>query len=52
MTISFGISSFMVLLLGILGDKVGLDLTYKICAGLAFLSVPFIFMLPKEKNAS
>jgi len=48
MTISFGISSLMVLVIGILGDNFGLDLTFKICAGLALLSVPFIFMLPKK----
>jgi FSR family fosmidomycin resistance protein-like MFS transporter len=50
MTIGFGISSLMVLLIGILGDIYGLDITYKICAGLAFLSVPFVFMLPKKNN--
>ena len=47
MTINFGVSSFIVFLVGILGDKIGLDFTYKICAILAFFSVPFIFFLPK-----
>ena len=49
MTIGFGISSLMVLLIGILGDIYGLEITYKISAGLAFLSVPFVFMLPNKK---
>jgi len=51
MTISFSVSSLMVLFVGISGDKIGLELTFKICAVLAFLSIPFIFILPeKVKN--
>jgi len=52
MTISFTITSLMVLFVGISGDKIGLELTYKICAVLAFFSIPFIFILPgkTEKN--
>jgi len=49
MTINFGISSLMVLIVGILGDKIGLELTYQICAALAFISIPFIFILPGKK---
>jgi FSR family fosmidomycin resistance protein-like MFS transporter len=49
MSISFGISSLMVLVVGILGDKIGLQLTYQICAVLAFVSIPFVFILPKKK---
>ncbi len=48
MTVNFSISSLMVLVVGILGDNIGLELTYKISAVLAFLSVPFIFVLPKR----
>jgi len=40
MSISFGISSLMVLIVGILGDKIGLEMTYQICAALAFVSIP------------
>jgi len=47
MTIGFGISSLMVLLTGILGDWIGLESTFIICAGLAFLSIPFAFNLKK-----
>ncbi len=50
MSISFGISSLMVLIVGILGDKIGLQLTYQICAALAFVSIPFIFILPKKEH--
>ncbi|MEA1986526.1 MAG: MFS transporter [Candidatus Marinimicrobia bacterium] len=48
MTINFVMSSVMVLLVGFLGDKIGLNLTYKICALLAFGSIPFILFLPKR----
>lgn len=49
MTLNFSISSIMVLFVGISGDHLGLDLTFKISAGLALLSVPFIFIMPKGK---
>jgi len=47
MTIGFGISSLMVLLTGISGDMIGLESTFKICAVLAFLSIPFALNLKK-----
>jgi FSR family fosmidomycin resistance protein-like MFS transporter len=50
MSINFIISSVMVFIVGVLGDKIGLEVTFKICALLAFLSVPFIFILPKRKK--
>ena len=50
MSINFIISSVMVFIVGVIGDKIGLEVTFKICALLAFLSVPFIFILPKRKN--
>jgi FSR family fosmidomycin resistance protein-like MFS transporter len=49
MFISFGISSAMVLFVGVLGDHYGLEITYKISAGIAFFSVPFLFLLPGKK---
>lgn len=48
MTISFTISSVMVLAVGVSGDLFGLELTYQISAGLAILAVPFVFILPKK----
>jgi len=49
MLINFGISSLMVLIVGILGDRIGLQLTYQMCAVLASISIPFIFILPKKE---
>jgi len=48
MTINFSISSLMVLFIGVSGDMFGLELTYKMSAGLAFLALPFVFILPKK----
>lgn len=45
MTISFGLSSIMVLLVGLAADKIGLELTYKIAAGGALGSIPFVLSL-------
>ncbi len=50
MFMSFGISSVMVLFVGALGDHFGLELTYKICGGIAFLAVPFLLLLPGRKE--
>ncbi len=47
MTISFTIGSLMVLFVGFLGDAIGLELTFKICAILAVGSIPCIFLLSK-----
>ncbi len=48
MTISFGLSSIMLLLVGILADNFGLDKTYSIAAIIALLAIPFAFLLPKK----
>lgn len=50
MTISFGLSSLMLLLVGFLSDKFGMDITYQISSFIAFLAIPFAFMLPKKKK--
>ncbi|MDP8203378.1 MAG: MFS transporter [Candidatus Tenebribacter mawsonii] len=50
MTISFGVSSLMVLLIGFLGDSFGLIITYKICAIISIASIPFILMLNKKNS--
>jgi MFS transporter, FSR family, fosmidomycin resistance protein len=50
MTISFAFSSLMVLLVGFLGDKFGLDITMKITCALAFFAVPFVFLFPEKKK--
>jgi FSR family fosmidomycin resistance protein-like MFS transporter len=52
MSINFGISSLMVLVVGLLGDMLGLELTFQICVVLALGSIPFIFLLPPKKHKS
>ena len=49
MTISFGLSSIMLLLVGIMADNFGLDTTYTISAIVALFAIPFAFLLPKKK---
>ncbi|MEA1971986.1 MAG: MFS transporter, partial [Candidatus Cloacimonadota bacterium] len=49
MTINFGVSSLMVLLIGFLGDKYGLDFTYKMCAFASIGAIPFIMFLKNNK---
>jgi len=49
MTINFSISSLMVLFVGISGDKIGLESTFKISALLGFVSIPFIIGLTGKK---
>jgi FSR family fosmidomycin resistance protein-like MFS transporter len=50
MSINFTISSLMVLVVGILGDNLGLKLTFQICIVISVLSIPFIFILPKKDS--
>ncbi len=50
MTISFVIGSIMALVIGIIGDHVGLELTYKICATAGFGTIPFILLLKDRKK--
>ena len=48
MTINFFFASIMVLVVGFLGDHFGLDLTFKIGMGLAFLAFPLVYFLPNK----
>ena len=50
MTINFGIGSLVVLMVGLTGDKFGLDLTYRICSFLTAGTIPFILFLPKKSD--
>ena len=45
MTINFSISSIVVFVMGVFGDKIGLDTTYEIAAVMAFLAIPFAWSL-------
>jgi len=52
MTLSFGIGSLTLLSVGWMGDILEFNLTYIISAALAFLSIPFIFMMTPKKTVS
>ncbi len=49
MTISFIAGSVTVFLVGFLGDKIGLDNTYKLAALIGFGAIPFAIFMPKPK---
>jgi len=46
MMLNFVISSVMVLLIGFLGDKIGLEITYILASILSIGAIPLVFMLP------
>jgi len=47
MTVNFSISSIVVFIMGVFGDKLGLTLTYEIASALAFCAIPFALSLNK-----
>lgn len=47
MSVNFGVSSFIVFGVGVLGDWLGLATTYAICAALAFVCIPIALLIPK-----
>ena len=49
MTINFILSSLMVMVIGFIGDRIGLALTYRIAAFVSFATVPFVFFLKNDK---
>ena len=50
MTISFVLSSIMVMLVGFASDRIGMDLTYKITAFVALGAIPSVFFLKPGKS--
>ena len=50
MMINFVSSSLIVLIIGFLGDKIGLEFTYKIASILSLGAIPFVFFLPKKSK--
>ena len=52
MTINFSISSIVVLLMGVFGDTIGLNITYVIASVLAYLAIPFALSLDKVISKS
>lgn len=49
--ISFAISSFAVIVIGAIGDRLGLRTAFQIGAGVMLLGLPFLFMLPKPQQS-
>jgi FSR family fosmidomycin resistance protein-like MFS transporter len=49
MMVSFLARSAVVVLVGLMGDLIGLQAAYFISAGLGFLGIPFVWMLPAQK---
>ncbi|MDX1810166.1 MAG: MFS transporter [Sulfurospirillaceae bacterium] len=47
MSVNFGVSSIVVFMIGLSGDYLGLDITYKVTAALAFVCIPFTLFLKK-----
>jgi MFS transporter, FSR family, fosmidomycin resistance protein len=47
-TLGFFINVTGIILVGFAGDSIGLETTFKICASMPILSLPFLFFLPKK----
>jgi len=47
-SLGFVINTTGILFVGFMGDHIGLETTFKICASLPLMSVPFLFFLPKQ----
>ena len=50
MMISFAARSLIILVVGIMGDYLGLRTAYLWCAGFATLGLPFVFLLPRGES--
>ncbi len=50
MSINFGVSSFMVFVIGYLGDSYGLKTTYIVSALIALIAIPMIFILNRHRE--
>ncbi len=48
MMVSFLARSAIVVIVGLIADRIGLHATYLISAGMGLLGIPFILMLPKK----
>ncbi len=52
MALSFVVRSIVVVLVGFLADRMGMRQAFQLCAALALLGTPFIFLLPGKGEAS
>lgn len=50
MSISFGVSSFMIFVVGYLGDSYGLYFTYIVSALIALVAIPMVFILDRSSK--
>ena len=50
MTTNFGINALVVILVGVLSDVFSIEIMFKASAIIAFGGIPFVFMLPKNKD--
>ena len=50
MALSFGVRAFVVVLVGGLGDWLGMQRAFLVCAVLGLLGTPFILLLPSKKD--
>ena len=51
MALSSGLRSIVVIVLGVLGDWIGLSLAFRVSAVLMLLTIPIVFLLPMTKRA-
>ncbi len=45
MTLNFVLNSIVIMIIGVLGDKIGLENTYRLCLLLSLPGIPFVLML-------
>ncbi|MBN2627431.1 MAG: hypothetical protein JXA95_12255 [Spirochaetales bacterium] len=51
MSINFGVGSLIALLLGFLGDRIGLDKSYLLCSMTGIGLIPLAFLLPRSAES-
>lgn len=52
MFFNFGVNAISVVLMGIIGDRLGLQWAFYLSAGVLLLGLPFIFLLPRDGKRS
>jgi hypothetical protein len=48
MMVSFALRSVVIPVVGAIGDAIGLRDAYLVCACIAFVGIPFVFLLPSK----
>ena len=52
MAITFVIRSFIVILIGWMGDRLGLRQAFMVCAGIVLLGLPMVFLIPAKSGST